>query len=413
LAARAAAGVRTDAGALAAIAGPDREESLAQLLDVRGEIVAAVGQAWQPALTREQVQQTLDAAPVLTERSVAGIDGVVRLLARPASEAQRAAGAAVLVVGQSLNDRNEALAGVVTSFAGGGAVAVLLASLVGYLLARAGLAPVEAIRRRAVEVSLTGGEGLPLPSATDEVRRLAQTLNEMLDRLRASFERERRFVADASHELRTPIAVVKTELEATLRSGDFGPQVRESLVAAVEECDQLAQLADDLLVLARLAADGLPLRPQPIDPQALLAGIQHRFCDRAAERGRSLRVEVQIDDRLGDGDGRFVADPDRVRQAVANLVDNALRHGRGDVRVLYRRVPDGHLLQVRDRGEGFPAEVAGHAFDRFARGDLARTRGGAGLGLAIVAAIAAAHRGTARIMPGPGATVQFWLPDRS
>ena len=157
-----------------------------------------------------------------------------------------------MVVGQSLDDRDETLAGLVASFAIGGPIAVLLASLLGYALAAAGLRPVEAMRRRAAEVSLErDGERLPLPAAHDEIRRLGETLNEMLDRLRGSLERERRFVADASHELRTPVAVIKTELEGALRAGGHDPRVREALVAAVEECDHLAQLAEDLLVLAR------------------------------------------------------------------------------------------------------------------------------------------------------------------
>ena len=101
-----------------------------------------------------------------------------------------------------------------------------------------------------------------MPAAHDEVRRLGETLNEMLDRLRGSFERERRFVADASHELRTPVAVLKTELEGALRAGGHQPEVREALVAAIEECDHLAQLADDLLVVARAAEGGMPVRPE-------------------------------------------------------------------------------------------------------------------------------------------------------
>ena len=122
------------------------------------------------------------------------------------------------------------------------------------------------MRRRAREVSLTrAGERLPLPAARDEIRRLGETLNEMLDRLQRSFERERRFVADAGHELRTPVAVVKTELEGALRTGDYGPEVREALVAAVEECDRLAQLAEDLLVVARAAEGELPVRPEELD----------------------------------------------------------------------------------------------------------------------------------------------------
>ena len=138
----------------------------------------------------------------------------------------------MVAVGQSLQDRDETLSSLVASFVIGGPVAVVLASLLGYALAGAGLRPVEAMRRRAREISLGDpDERLPLPAAQDEIRRLGETLNEMLDRLRRSFERERRFVADASHELRTPVAVIKAELEGALRAGGHEPQVREALIA--------------------------------------------------------------------------------------------------------------------------------------------------------------------------------------
>lgn len=140
---------------------------------------------------------------------MAGIEGDVRILFGPADEPQPGL---VVAVGQSLDDRDETLAGVVASFAIGGPIAVILASLLGYLLAATGLRPVEAMRRRATEVSLDRADDrLPLPAARDEIHRLGETLNEMLERLRGSYERERRFVADASHELRTPVAVIKTE----------------------------------------------------------------------------------------------------------------------------------------------------------------------------------------------------------
>jgi signal transduction histidine kinase len=187
------------------LAGPapgpleDPEESFVEVLSADARVLDATG-LLGPREVREATREGL-----LVERSVPGIEGTTRVLARPLSAAP---GSAVLVVGQSLDDRSEALAGLVASLAIGGSVAVALASIVGYLLAAAGLAPVEAMRRRAREVSLTrDDEWLPLPAARDEVRRLAETLNEMLDRLRRSFARERRFVADASHELRTPVAV--------------------------------------------------------------------------------------------------------------------------------------------------------------------------------------------------------------
>jgi two-component system OmpR family sensor kinase len=376
------------------------DESFVQVLTPAGRILDAAGGARAPALRPAETRRAAR-GEVELQRAVPGIDTVARILARPLRGPD---GPVVLAVGQSLGDRNEELQNVRTSFAVGGAIAIVLASGIGYLLASAGLAPVEAMRRRAADVSLSRGERLPLPEARDEVRRLGETLNEMLDRLRHSFERERRFVADASHELRTPVAVIKTELEAALRTGDYGPDVRESLVAAVEECDRLAQLAEDLLVLARAAEGALPVRREALSVRPVLEGVRDRFVDRAARHGRRIRVDTY--------DGRQVqADPLRLRQALGNLVDNALRHGAGDVVLSSRGEEAGVALDVADAGPGFAPDVAERAFERFARGDQGRTGDGAGLGLAIVRAIAEAHGGRAAIVPGPGATVRVWLPD--
>ena len=280
------------------------------------------------------------------------------------------------------------LAGLVAAFAVGGPLAIVIASLLGYGLAAGALRPVEAMRRRATEMSLEEGqERLPLPAARDEIHALGQTLNQMLDRLRVSFERERQFVADASHELRTPVAVVKAELEAALRADDLGPSARESLVAAVEECDRLAQLAEDLLVLARSAGGPVPVRPEPIAAQELLESVRRRFADRAAERGSEIRTDAPAGLVLE-------VDPLRLRQALGNLVDNALRHGEGEVVLPAGRNGAIDELEVSDPGAGF-GELGESAFERFVRGEGARTGGGAGLGLAIVRAVAEAHGGSA------------------
>jgi len=301
------------------------------------------------------------------------------------------------------DDRDDVLTGLITTFLVAGPVAVLLASMLGYLLAGVALKPVEAMRARAAEVSLAaGGERLPLPAARDEIRRLGETLNDMLDRLTRSFERERRFVADASHELRTPVAVLKTELEGALRAGEHAPEARAALVAAVEECDHLAQLAEDLLVLARAGEGRLPVRPEPLAVAALLEGVRDRFTDRARQRGREIRVAAA-------GNLEVTADPLRLRQALGNLVDNALRHGEGTITLTGRTADGGVALEVGDEGPGFGDDVAGRAFERFARGDAARTRGGTGLGLAIVRAIAEAHGGSASLA---GSGVRVWLPSQ-
>jgi two-component system OmpR family sensor kinase len=395
---------QSDAGLTSAAGGrlAEPEESFAQVLTTNGRLLDATQGVGIPALRSGQAER-VSPSGTLFERRLPGVDGPARLLARRVVVQGRPR---VVLVGASLDDRNETLEGVWSSFLIGGAVAVFLASGIGYLLARAGLAPIEAMRRRAARVSLArAGERLPLPAAHDEIRRLGETLNDMLARLQSSFERERRFVADASHELRTPLAVMKTELEAALRRGGHDPEVRASLVAAADEADHLAQLAEDLLLIARAADERLPLHPETVGVMELLERSAQRFADRAREQARSIRVEApaELEAEL---------DPLRARQALGNLIDNALRHGAGEID-LAARARDGMVeIDVRDHGHGFAAEVRPRAFERFARGDAARARGGTGLGLAIVQAIAEAHDGTAKIVAsgdGP-TTVRLRLP---
>jgi two-component system OmpR family sensor kinase len=379
----------------------ETDDSLAQLLAPDGRVLVALGAVRGPALVGADLRRATRGR-VLVERRLVGFDDDARVLARPVRVRD---GLRVIAVGESLVDRNEALRALVRSFVVAGSVGVLLASLIGYALAAAGLAPVETMRRRASEISMSGGpERLPVAPAHDEIRRLGETLNAMLDRLRRSFERERRFVADASHELRSPIAVIKTELEGVLRSGRVGGEERDALVAAVEECDRLAQLAEDLLVLARAADGALPTRPEPLSVRGLLESAAHRFEDRAAEHGRTIAIDAPQD--LG-----VMGDPLRLRQALGNLVDNAVRHGAGDIALSARATDAGVEIDVRDHGAGFGPDITERAFERFTRAGESRSGEGAGLGLAIVRAIAEAHGGRAEIVDEPpGTTVRIVVP---
>ena len=385
-------------GRAAAGSAGDEEDGFAQLVALDGRVLERTGGAEGSVLTRAELARAASGEEEIeAEREVDGVDERTRLLAERH-------GSAVVVVGQSLEDRDETLAALAGAFALGAPVAAIVVALLGYGLAAAGLRPVERIRRRAEEVSLEGeAEPLPLPAARDEIRRLGETLNAMLDRLRGSYARERRFVADASHELRTPVAVIKAELESALRRAPEDPDLREALTAAVEECDRLAQLAEDLLVLARSGDGALAVRPEPLDTAALLGHMRTRFSARARERGRELRVDAEP--------GLTVhADELRLSQAVGNLVDNALRHGEGAITLTARRTDAAAELEVADDGAGPPPELRPRAFERFARGDEARARGGAGLGLAIVRAIAEAHGGTAEL--GAGSAVRLRLPSK-
>jgi signal transduction histidine kinase len=224
----------------------------------------------------------------------------------------------------------------------------------------------------------------------------------MLDRLERSAERERGFVASASHELRTPLALLRAELELALRDGRSAEELREALASAVEESDRLEQLAEDLLVLARADEGRLPVRPERLDVAELLATTKRRFDVRATEAARELRVE-------GSDSLTISADRLRAEQALANLVDNALRHGDGPVELRAEQAGDGVRLHVLDRGPGFDPALDGHAFERFTRGDRARSRGGTGLGLAIVDAIARSHGRSAGAAPRDGGGADAWI----
>ena len=340
--------------------------------------------------------------PVLVERTrVPRVGEPVRLLARPARRRGQ-----VLVVGSALGDRDDSLSSLLTVLVTGGLAALVLASLAGYGLAAAALRPVESMRRRATEISQLGsGPRLPVPSGRDELAQLGRTLNEMLDRLEQSAQRERGFVANASHELRTPLALLKGELELALQEGRSPEELREAIVAAAEESDRLAQLADDLLVLARADQGQLPVRAEQLAADELLAGVARRFAGRAREAGRELRAEPS------PGTG-VMADRLRVEQALSNLVDNALRYGDGPVALSARPSAGGVELHVSDAGPGFAPGLIDNAFERFTREDRGGGRGGAGLGLAIVAAVAAAHgrEAGAANLPGGGADAWIELP---
>jgi signal transduction histidine kinase len=257
------------------------------------------------------------------------------------------------------------------------------------------------MRRRAGEISADrAGDRLPVPRSGDELERLGQTLNEMLSRLDAAIERERGFVAEAGHELRTPLALMRAELDYALHYAETERELRLALSTASQETDRLAQLAGDLLLIASTDQGRLALRAEAFSARGLLESVRHRFAWRAEGEGRELALETPDDVTL-------TADRVRLEQALSNLVDNALRHGAGTV-TLAARSGDGLVsLLVRDEGAAFPAEFLPHAFERFSRGDLSHGGAGAGLGLTIVRAIATAQGGTAT---ASGAEVCIELP---
>ena len=379
-----------------------RGASFAQVLTPAGTLFQSRAHpAAEPALSPTEARRAAGGA-IFVDRS--GVPGLakepVRLLATPIGFERQPL---VVVVGTSLAARSDALRGLTTLLLIGGPVALVLASIAAYWTVGAALRPVEAMRRRATEISAAESQQrLPVPEAQDELRRLGETLNQMLDRLEAALERERAFVDDASHELRTPLAMHKIELELALRYGDSREELRASIASAIEEADRISQLAENLLVLARTDKGSLPIKSEPLEVGELFATVAGRLSDRAREADRPLAVD--------DPDGLVIeADRLRVEQALTNLVENALRHGEGPVRLWARTQEEAAELHVSDAGPGFPADFLPHAFERFRRADAARGEGGVGLGLAIVDAIARAHSGRAgaRNLPDGGADV--WI----
>jgi signal transduction histidine kinase len=316
----------------------------------------------------------------------------------------------VAAVAVSLETYNATQSQVARGLAIGGGAFVAIAGLGAYWLARAALSPVERLRRQVAAISERDEDAaLEVPRTKDEVAALAGTMNDLLSRLRQALERERAFVADASHELRSPLAILRGELELAGRPGRGTRELAAAVQAAAEEADRLSRVTDDLLVLARGDSGQLGLRGAETDLQELLGHSAALAEPRLAQAHVTCRVEVP-------GGTRACVDPDRIRQAVDNLLANAARFAPAGSVIVIAAWDDGPDLriEVRDDGPGFPEAFLPHAFERFGRPDTGRSRddGGAGLGLAIVQAICVAHGGSATAVnkPGGGAVVSLWLP---
>ncbi|MEV4704918.1 ATP-binding protein [Actinoplanes sp. NPDC049316] len=260
------------------------------------------------------------------------------------------------------------------------------------------LAPVERIRREAEEIT---GDRLdrrvPEPPTRDEIHLMARTMNRMLGRLQESRDRQRQFVADASHELRSPLAGIRQAAEVASTHPGAMPEGR--LAATVlEEAARMQRVVEQLLVLTRADAGAVARTRQDVDLDDLLL----------AEAGRVTRSGLTAE-TSGIGGGRVRGDPASLAQVVRNLVDNAARHAGARIAVAVRRTGDTVELTVDDDGSGIAEEHRQRVFERFVRLDEARARdaGGSGLGLAIVREIVAAHEGTVEISDSPLGGARF------
>jgi two-component system OmpR family sensor kinase len=385
--------------------GTNAPEYTVQVIDGANKVRGASAEAGQQPLLPPSLLREARSQAILVTVTHDGEDQ--RVLAQPYA-GQRDW---LVIAAVSLESFNSTISRVTTQLAVGCSLVVLLAAVGAYFLSRSALRPVERLRREVASLfERPVPEAVGVPKTHDEIAALATTMNELLMRLRSSLERERGLIADASHELRTPFAVLRGELELAQRPGRSHDELVATIAAAAEEAARLNRIADDLLLLSRGDQGQLPMHFEVTDVHQLLIMIAHQTDSRMLAGGISCRVDAPT--------GLYAnLDGERIRQAIDNLVENALRFSPSGAEItLTARAQGGDLeLEVADHGPGFPTDFLPHAFERFRRPDSSRSRseGGAGLGLAIVMTIAVAHGGMATAINRPegGASVHLHLPN--
>ena len=291
-------------------------------------------------------------------------------------------------------------------------IGVVGAFVGGIFLAGRALRPIGDMANQAERIGArTLHERLPVANPTDELGQLSGAFNHVLGRLETAFEQQRRFMAEASHELRTPIAVVRGEADLALGRDRSPAEYRDALTVIGAESRRMTRVVEDLFLLARADAGQLHLGLADLDLREVAAACCRTVQTLAAARTTTVAPTIKSPAQIRGDEGL-------IRRAIVNLLDNALKYGRGggNVEVIIGRQGDLATVSVRDDGPGIPAEIQTRIFDRFYRGPAARvdddddgTGGGAGLGLAIAKGIAEAHGGTLRLVRSDPAGTEFLL----
>jgi signal transduction histidine kinase len=373
---------------------PAPSNHVVQILDPQRRSVLAGDQSADllvPLLRGSEVDRALDGERIEVPGDRAVQPDTLRVTARQVPDGR------IILVGVPLGDYHRSLALLDNALWMTYPALVLVLVAIAWRVVGSALAPVDRLRLGAERITgAATDERLPVPPSSDEIQRLAITLNHMLDRLAVSRARQRTFIADAAHELRSPLASIRIQIEVAQRLGDWAA-VSDDVIT---DLDRLSRLVDDLLLLARAdASDSRRAAVEPVELRTLLTSIAKRYDNVTVEPGESLWTE---------------GDPDALLRVVLNLVDNAVRHAHEQV--VLTAAPEGAsevLLTVTDDGEGIPAPLRERVFDRFARLDDGRARdaGGSGLGLAIVRELVRRHGGTARLTDAhPGVRAEIRLP---
>jgi signal transduction histidine kinase len=286
-------------------------------------------------------------------------------------------------------------------------VTLLLIALGGSWLSRKALSPVEEIAAAAERITAErSGQRLPSPPTNDEIRHLTDVLNAMIERIQQSYEQARRFSADASHELKTPLTIIRGEIEAALRSGDLPPAHERTMLNLQEETGRLVHIVEGLLLLSQADAGKLNLVLKPVDLSAMLEDLMEDVEILASPRAIKLDVKIAKD-------AVALAEPQFVRQILLNLFDNAIKYNEpnGEIRAELRATPQHVIFTIANTGPGIGDEDRVRIFDRFHRADRSRqrSRGGQGLGLSICREITRAHGGELVLLPTETGWTRFEL----
>jgi signal transduction histidine kinase len=382
---------------------PTYGSAVAQVVDAQGRVVLATpgGDRLVPLLDGARAARVRRGGAVDISGSALGDSHRYRVVGVAAGTS---AAPLTVLVAVSLADQERTFSALRWAIAAGGAAITLALAVASWLLVGSSLRPVEALRRGAERVTgPTGAPRLPVPAARDEIRLLAETLNRMLARLDEAAVRQRGFVADAAHELRSPVASMRTQLEVALAHPD-GTDFAAMATDALQDVDRMAVLIDDLLVLARLEGserDRATRAAEPVDLAALVGDVV----------ARSWNVPVELD--VLD-DGAFVmGDAVALARVFDNLIGNGVRHAASRVQVGVSREGTTAKVYVADDGPGVPEADRERIFERFTRLDdgRSRDRGGSGLGLAIVRGLVDLHGGEVHVEDAaPGARFVVLLP---
>jgi two-component system, OmpR family, sensor kinase len=383
----------------APLSGTPGVEAIAQLLSLDGSVLQSSGGAVasSPIAAADVVAKAVATGAAQTRVVVKG-QGYRLLVARlPGRQL-------LILVGASTDATDRTVQRLMLIMLVTGPLVLIAAGLGGWLLARRALHPVAKMTATAAGIGIDRlDERVPVPSGSDELSALAGTLNTMLARLEEGVEAKRRLVADTSHELQTPLAVMRTEIDVSLASDALPPAAVEVLESAREETDRMTRIVRNLLTLARFDEGTLRLLRAPVDLRDVAE--QSVASLRTLARERHVELSSIGEPAVAEGDAEYL------RIVAGNLLENAIKYS-GDgahVTVLTRATDREAILTVADTGPGIPESEQAHIFDRFYRVDRSRSKqgGGSGLGLAIVREIVDAHGGRIELDSHPGSGSRF------